>query len=117
LGSYYDESLTHWEQLFLFFWRRFPLSLDYYVVTSFDQNPKPSTHIGSIAVHRIQPLIPSEISSEIRMGTFVKELWAAFLRIQNRLWLTPLLPIMVAIGGLLILTQGSVIAPFIYTLL
>jgi hypothetical protein len=49
------------------------------------------------------------------MSDFVKELWA-FLRVRKKLWLAPLLLLMVAIGGLLILAQGSVIAPFIYTL-
>lgn len=49
------------------------------------------------------------------MNEFVRELWS-FLRVRKKLWLAPLLVIMVAIGGLLILAQGSVIAPFIYTL-
>jgi len=49
------------------------------------------------------------------MIEFVRELWL-FLRARKKLWLAPLLVIMVAIGGLLILAQGSVIAPFIYTL-
>lgn len=49
------------------------------------------------------------------MSDFVRELWS-FLRVRKKLWLAPLLLIMVVIGGLLILAQGSVIAPFIYTL-
>jgi hypothetical protein len=49
------------------------------------------------------------------MNDFVRELWG-FLRVRKKLWLAPLLLIMVVIGGLLILAQGSVIAPFIYTL-
>jgi hypothetical protein len=49
------------------------------------------------------------------MNEFVRELWS-FLRARKKLWLAPLFVIMVAIGGLLILAQGSVIAPFIYTL-
>ena len=43
------------------------------------------------------------------------ELWA-FLRIRKKLWLAPIILIMLIIGGLLILAQGSVVAPFIYTL-
>ena len=39
-----------------------------------------------------------------------------FLRVRKKLWLLPIIVIMVVIGGLLILAQGSVIAPFIYTL-
>ncbi|EGK71754.1 DUF5989 family protein [Methyloversatilis universalis] len=49
------------------------------------------------------------------MNAFIKELWA-FLRTRKKLWLMPVIIIMVAIGALLIAAQGSVIAPFIYTL-
>jgi Family of unknown function (DUF5989) len=47
--------------------------------------------------------------------SFIKELWA-FLRARKKLWLMPLIIVMAALGGLLILAQGSVLAPFIYTL-
>jgi hypothetical protein len=43
------------------------------------------------------------------------ELWI-FLRVRKKLWLTPIIAVMILIGGLLILAQGSVVAPFIYTL-
>jgi hypothetical protein len=46
---------------------------------------------------------------------FIKELWA-FLRLRKKLWLAPVIIVMVMLGGLLILAQGSVVAPFIYTL-
>jgi hypothetical protein len=49
------------------------------------------------------------------MGSFLSELWA-FLRVRKKLWLAPIIIVMVLLGGLLILAQGSVIAPFIYTL-
>ena len=49
------------------------------------------------------------------MGSYIKELWA-FLRVRKKLWLAPIIIVMVLLGGLLILAQGSVIAPFIYTL-
>jgi hypothetical protein len=49
------------------------------------------------------------------MGSFLKELWA-FLRVRKKLWLAPIIIVMVLLGGLLMLAQGSVIAPFIYTL-
>ena len=49
------------------------------------------------------------------MGSFIKELWA-FLRVRKKLWLAPIIIVMVLLGGLVILAQGSVIAPFIYTL-
>lgn len=43
------------------------------------------------------------------------ELWY-FLKVRKKLWLAPLIFVMLLIGGLLILAQGSVVAPFIYTL-
>jgi hypothetical protein len=46
---------------------------------------------------------------------FIKEVWA-FLRFRKKLWLAPTIIVMVMLGGLLILAQGSVVAPFIYTL-
>ena len=45
----------------------------------------------------------------------LKELWL-FLRVRKKLWLAPIIIVMLAFGGLLILVQGSVVAPFIYTL-
>jgi hypothetical protein len=48
------------------------------------------------------------------METF-KEL-LSFLRIRKKLWLLPIIIVMLILGGLLILAQGSVAAPFIYTL-
>lgn len=47
--------------------------------------------------------------------SFFTELWA-FLRARKKVWLLPIIVIMVLLGGLLILAQGSVVAPFIYTL-
>ena len=46
---------------------------------------------------------------------FLKEIWT-FLRVRKKLWLAPINIVMVVLGGLLILAQGSVVAPFIYTL-
>jgi hypothetical protein len=46
---------------------------------------------------------------------FIKEMWA-FLRVRKKLWLAPIIFVMVVLGGLLVLAQGSVVAPFIYTL-
>jgi len=46
---------------------------------------------------------------------FIKELWA-FLRVRKKLWLAPIILVVVLLGALLIAAQGSVIAPFIYTL-
>jgi hypothetical protein len=49
------------------------------------------------------------------MGEFVVELWA-FMRERKKFWLLPIVLILVAFGGLIVLTQGSAVAPFIYTL-
>jgi len=46
---------------------------------------------------------------------FLKELWT-FLAGRKKLWLFPVIVVMILLGGLLILAQGSVVAPFIYTL-
>jgi hypothetical protein len=46
---------------------------------------------------------------------FIAELWR-FLRARKKFWLMPVIVLMVLLGGLLILTQGSAVAPFIYTI-
>ena len=46
---------------------------------------------------------------------FLKEIWM-FLRARKKLWLAPIIVVMLILGGLLIVAQGSVVAPFIYTL-
>lgn len=47
--------------------------------------------------------------------SFIKGLWA-FLKFRKKLWLLPIIIVMLLLGGLLVLAQGSVVAPFIYTL-
>lgn len=47
--------------------------------------------------------------------SFLAELWA-FLKVRKKFWLLPILIMMVVFGGLIVLSQGSAIAPFIYTL-
>ena len=49
------------------------------------------------------------------MGSFVGE-FAAFLRARKKYWLLPIMLAMVFFGGLIVLTKGSAVAPFIYTL-
>ena len=46
---------------------------------------------------------------------FLKELWA-YMRARKTYWLVPILVAMALLGGLIVLSQGSVIMPFIYTL-
>jgi hypothetical protein len=47
--------------------------------------------------------------------SIVAELWS-FLRIRKKFWLAPIVTMLVVVGGLIMLAQGSAIAPFIYTL-
>ena len=47
--------------------------------------------------------------------SFLKELWL-YMRARKKFWLLPILLVMVILGGLIVLAQGSAVAPFIYTL-
>ena len=46
---------------------------------------------------------------------FLAELWH-FMRIRKKFWMLPIMLIMIVLGGLVILTKGTALAPFIYTL-
>ena len=46
---------------------------------------------------------------------FLKEFWL-FLKIRKKFWLLPILITMLVFGGLVLLTQGTAVAPFIYTI-
>ena len=46
---------------------------------------------------------------------FILELWQ-FLRARKKYWLLPILVMMALFGGLVVLSQGSAVAPFIYTI-
>lgn len=47
--------------------------------------------------------------------SFIKDLWA-FLRARKKYWLLPIMLMMALLGALIVLAQGSAVAPFIYTL-
>jgi hypothetical protein len=47
--------------------------------------------------------------------SILAELWS-FLRVRKKYWLMPIVIMLVVFGGLVILVQGSAVAPFIYTL-
>lgn len=47
--------------------------------------------------------------------SFLKELWA-FMRARKKYWLIPIFLMAALLGGLIVMAQGSAIAPFIYTL-
>jgi hypothetical protein len=49
------------------------------------------------------------------IASFLTEFWA-FLCVRKKYWLLPVLVVMVLFGGLIVLTKGSAVAPFIYTL-
>ena len=46
---------------------------------------------------------------------FLKELWE-FFKVRKKYWLLPIIIVLVLFGGLIILSQGSVVAPFIYAI-
>lgn len=49
------------------------------------------------------------------MIELLKDLWM-FMRVRKKYWLAPIIVVMVLLGALIVLTPGSVLAPFIYTL-
>ena len=49
------------------------------------------------------------------MGSFLAELWA-FMRERKKFWLLPIILVLLLFGALLVLTEGTAVAPFIYTL-
>ena len=49
------------------------------------------------------------------MRDLLKDLWG-FMRERKKLWMAPIIGIMLLLGILVVMTQGSALAPFIYTL-
>ncbi|MDB4056847.1 DUF5989 family protein [Candidatus Thioglobus sp.] len=47
--------------------------------------------------------------------SILKELWM-FMRVRKKFWLAPIIMVMLLLGALIVLAQGSAVAPFIYTL-
>jgi len=47
--------------------------------------------------------------------SFLAELWR-YMRVRRKFWLLPVLTMMVVFGGLVVLTKGTAVAPFIYTI-
>jgi hypothetical protein len=58
---------------------------------------------------------PFQKSGSILMISFFGEFWE-FLRVRKKFWLLPIFVSMALVGGLIVATEGSAIAPFIYTL-
>ncbi len=46
---------------------------------------------------------------------FILELWS-FFKVRKKFWLLPIIVMMALFGGLIVLSQGSAVAPFIYTI-
>ena len=49
------------------------------------------------------------------MASLLKEFWA-FLRVRKKWWLAPIIIVLVLFGTLMVFSQGSALAPFIYTI-
>ena len=49
------------------------------------------------------------------MLEFLKDLWD-FMKVRKKFWMAPIIIVMLLLGGLIVLSQGSAVAPFIYTL-
>jgi hypothetical protein len=48
-------------------------------------------------------------------GSLIREFWG-FMRVRKKWWLLPIIIVLVFVGSLLVLAQGSALAPFIYTI-
>jgi hypothetical protein len=49
------------------------------------------------------------------MGEFLSEIWA-FMKERKKFWLLPIFMVLLLLGTLIVFTQGSAVAPFVYTL-
>lgn len=49
------------------------------------------------------------------MFELINDLWA-FLRIRKKIWMAPIIVVMLMLGSIVVFSQGSAVAPFIYTL-
>ncbi|MBF0286378.1 MAG: hypothetical protein HQM14_01055 [SAR324 cluster bacterium] len=47
--------------------------------------------------------------------SFFAELWA-FMKVRKKFWLAPIILVLLLLGSLIVLTEGSAIAPFVYTI-
>ena len=47
--------------------------------------------------------------------SFVREFWV-FLRVRKKFWLMPILVVIALLGGLIVFSEGTAVAPFIYTI-
>jgi hypothetical protein len=54
-------------------------------------------------------------SIDMSQVALLRELWA-FMRVRKKWWLLPIIVVMLFVGGLIVFAQGSILAPFIYTI-
>ena len=47
--------------------------------------------------------------------SFVREFWV-FLRVRKKFWLVPIMVVIAILGGLIVFSEGTAVAPFIYTI-
>ena len=65
---------------------------------------------------RAQQIVAEQTNGEtLLMIDLLKDLWA-FMKVRKKFWLAPIIIILLLLGALIVLTQGSAVAPFIYTL-
>lgn len=58
---------------------------------------------------------PDWANEDMEPMSFFAEFWD-YMRVRKKFWLLPVFMVMIVIGGLLVLSKGSAVAPFIYTL-
>jgi hypothetical protein len=59
--------------------------------------------------------VRNSIDEDANAMSFFSEFWD-YMKVRKKFWLLPVFMVMIVLGGLLVLTQGSAVAPFIYTL-
>jgi len=64
---------------------------------------------------RITPTQGNAVSRRPAMVSLLGELWA-FMRVRKKWWLGPIVLVLALFGALIVFSQGSAIAPFVYTL-
>ena len=78
----------------------------------------PSRSRGQWQLHVVEPqrrIRGTNLTETIPMGEFFKQFWE-FMKVRKKWWLGPIVGMLLLLGLLLVLTQGSAVAPFIYTL-
>jgi hypothetical protein len=67
------------------------------------------------SIHRDRTRLQREITSMNGRLSILREFWS-FLRVRKKWWLAPIVVLLLTLGLILVLTEGSALAPFIYSL-